>query len=867
MKNILLVDSYSIANRAYYALGNKMTNADGEDTSVIFGYLTSVLKYIDKYEIDSVIAAFDLREKNFRHDMYGKYKGTRIKMDDTIHRQIDILKEILPVMNVDLVSKSGYEADDIIGTISKIESGKGNKIFILSGDRDLFALVDDNCYQIYTSVNNSGRELFDPKGVEEYFGVEPKYVTSMKALMGDTSDNIPGVHGVGQKTAQKLVEEFGELENILENIDKSSVSPRVVNNIKKNVEDARLSYKLAEICRDINDLKYKLLPFMNGIDDTVLYEKLSTYGLAKIINKLDVSSENSFEISEKNVSEEEIKRVIDTKNMPYEAAFTIYNNEAFIAFPEDDLLYTVTENIGAVLEYLNEGAERILTFDLKEFLGKIPFNRDGRDYFDAKLAAYVIDASQNLDSVTLLKKYAKIEIDLPDYSNVKDTNGKSITKAEVEKLKTRDQFRYGAYFAAKSGDKLNKLILEQDLFQLYYEIEMPLTFVLYDMTKEGIRVDKDILLNYGIELSDRVAKLELEIQQLAGEKFKVNSPKELGRVLFEEMKLPFGKKNKTGWSTSVDVLEKLRNIDPIIEKILEYRQLSKLNNTYISGLIDYVEKDGRIHSKFMQMVTATGRLSSTEPNLQNLPIKSDIGRNLRKAFIPKEGYVFVDADYSQIELRILAHLSEDQAMISDFKNKVDIHSATAARIFEIETDKVTPNQRRSAKAINFGLIYGMGSFSLSEDLHISKKDADDYIKSYFENYAAIKNYLDGQVNSAKKNGFVSTLFNRRRYIPDINSNNFLIRSAAERIAMNTTIQGTASDIMKIAMNNVYHRIKHDKLDAKLILQIHDELLIEVSEKDAKKVENLLKKEMERACKLKVDLEVGLSVGKSMFDLK
>lgn len=867
MKNILIIDSYSLANRAYHALKVNMTNGKGQDTRVLHGYLTSLVKYVDECKIDSVIAAFDPKGKNFRHDMYESYKGTRQKMDDTIHEQIDILKDILKLMNIDVVQKSGFEADDVIGTISKREVENGNKVFILSGDRDLFALVNENCYQIYSSTSKGATsDIYNIEAVKESFGVYPNQVTTFKALVGDKSDNIPGVSGVGEKTAKQLIEEFGDIESIIKNIKESSITERLKKKVSDEADNARLSYKLALIERNIENLDYKTFEYMKGIDTGKLFSTLSDYGLSKIITKLELKSESN-QVIEKHISYEELKKIVDCKDMPYEVAFTLTDENLYLCFTDEDVIYITQKNIPEALNYVNEGAERILTYDIKSFIDKISFNRDGRDFFDIKIAAYTLDSSQRLGSVELLDKYANISISLPDYMTIKDSKGKKIKKSDADKIAEEDNFKYGAYLAAKCSNILNKIIIDEDVYQLFYEIEMPLSFVLSDMSREGISVDKEMLINYGKELEKRIETLEYEIQKSAGENFKVNSPKELGKILFEKLQLPFGKKNKTGWSTSVDVLDKLKNHHEIINMILEYRQISKLNSTYISGLIEYIGKDGRIHSKFRQTVAATGRLSSTDPNMQNLPIKTDIGRNLRKAFVPKKGYSFVDADYSQIELRILAHLSGDSTMINDFKNGEDIHTATAARVFNVDKKDVTANQRRSAKAINFGLIYGMGSYSLSEDLGITRAEAEEYINSYFENYSSIKNYLNGQKEKALNDGYVSTLYNRRRYIPDINSNVFNIRSAAERIAMNSPIQGTASDIMKVAMNNVYHKLRHEKLDAKIILQIHDELLIEAKDEVVDKVKDILVQEMENVAHLSVELSVDVGVGKDMYDLK
>lgn len=866
MKNILLIDSYSVANRSYHALTTPMTSKNGEDTRVIHGYLTTMLKYVKEFNIDSVVCAFDPRGKNFRHEISKEYKGTRTKMDDTIHEQIAILKKILPLLNCEVLTKDGYEADDIIGTISKRESNE-NKVFILSGDRDLFALIDNNCNQIYLSTSkNKGKQLYGIKEVEEHFGVLPELVTTFKALVGDASDNISGVKSIGQKTAVELIKKLGDLNKIIENIENSDFSARIKNAIINSTDDAYRSYELATIVRDV-DIDYEIKPFMQDVNKEEIFSLLNEYSLTKVIEKLSLDDVETFSLEFKDLDSSKLKEITDKHEMPYDVALTLANDKAYICFRNEKVVYTIKDYTSDDINYINEGANRILTYGLIDYIDKLPFVRDGRDFFDAKLACYVIDSSQKLESEDLINKYLDEAIFIEDFSQKRDLNNKKLKKADIDSLIYDERMKYGAYFAANAVDLLEKIIVKEDVYQLFYEIEMPLLFVLYSMQKEGILIDRENLINYGKKLDEDIKNIEQNIYSLALEEFNINSPRELGEILFEKFELPNGKKNKTGWSTSVDVLETLIDVHPIVSECLTYRKLTKLRNTYINGLLDAIKEDGRIHTKFMQTVTTTGRLSSVDPNLQNLPIKSEEGKDLRKAFIPKDGYSFVDADYSQVELRLLAHLSQDERLIDDFNHGLDIHTITASRIYNIDACDVTPNQRRNAKAINFGIIYGMGAFSLSQDLGISMSDANAYIKAYFNTYKNVETYLSGLIKEAKKNGFVKTLYNRRRYIKDINSNVKFLRAAAERVTYNSPIQGSAADIMKLAMINVFHRINHDKIDANILLQIHDEILVEVKDESVEKFKHILKEEMEKATNLLVKLLVDVQSGKSMYELK
>lgn len=852
MKKILIVDGYSIINRAFYAVP-RLTAPDGTPTNAVHGFFNILLKVVDEYQPDAVLAAFDVKGPNYRHEISADYKAQRKPMPTELLEQVPIVRDLLEEMSVPGLSREGFEADDIIGTVSKNETDAGNTVYILSGDRDLLALVGENCYQILpkTVKGETLTIFYDPEQVKKDMGVEPARVRDLKAIMGDSSDNIQGVRGVGEKGALKLLDAFGSLDAIYEHVEEISAT-RTRNAMIAGKEDAYISYDLAQIRRDVELPGYELHPFLTGASTEELEKKCLRYGLNSLRRRIVPEEEtelDEFEIVP--VDYAAFETVVDAADMPYDVGVVLPEDGSAlcVAFPGENKMYVLEERIADGLNYLNEGAVRLIVFDIKRYLHHLPFHRDGRDFFDAKLAAYCLASTDKLTYEAIYFKYKKRAVSFKEKP----------TPAEVA--------AYEARVAMDVTEILEQKIKEEDIFQLFYEIEMPLAFVLTEMSETGIAVDRKRLEDYGEELEEQVNAITAEVHELAGRKFNIASPKQLGEVLFEDLKLPHGKKKKTGWSTSADILEKVRGEHPIVDKVLMFRRLSKLKSTYVDGLLDCIAEDGRIHGRFHQTVAATGRLSSTEPNLQNIPVRTEEGREIRKVFVPKEGYVFVDADYSQIELRILAHLSQDPVLLEDFQHGADIHRATAARMFAIKPEEVTSDQRRSAKAINFGILYGMGGFSLSENLSITKKEADRYIDEYFKHYQGVKQYLDGLIRQAKDDGYVETMFHRRRYIPEIQSKNFMQRAFGERIAMNSPIQGTAADIMKIAMNNVHHRLNHDRVDAKLILQIHDELLIEAHADTVEKVREILHKEMQKAVRLDVDLLIDINEGEDLYSLK
>ncbi|MDO5696014.1 MAG: DNA polymerase I [Eubacteriales bacterium] len=852
MKKILVIDGYSIINRAFYGVP-RLTAPDGTPTNAVHGFFNILLKVMDDYQPDFVLAAFDVKGPNFRHEISTDYKANRKKMPDELLAQVPIVEEMLGHLQVPVLTASGFEADDIIGTVSRRETENGHEVYILSGDRDLLALVDERCFQILpkTAGGETQSIFYTTEQVKKDMGVRPERIRDLKAIMGDSSDNIQGVRGVGEKGALKLLSTYDSLDDIYAHVDEISAT-RTRNAMLAGKEDAYISYDLAQIRRDVPDIRYTLDAFMADGPQASLEAACLRYGLNSLRRRFLGEEETALkEIEIKETDLAGLQDAADRQDMPYDVAVTVTPDKdaAAIAFPGEDVVYLVREHLDEALQYINDGALRLITFDVKAYHHHLPFARDGRDFFDAKLAAYCLDATDKLTYEALYFKYAGEALSFPAKPEA----------AEAAALAARVAMDIMAV--------LEERIIEEDVYQLFYEIEMPLAFVLLDMSKTGIAADAERLAAYGEELLTHIAALEETIYAAAGRTFNIGSPKQLGTVLFDELKLTGGKKRKSGWSTAADILDKVRDQHPIVEQVLMWRRLSKLKSTYVDGLTDCIADDGRIHGRFHQTVTATGRLSSTEPNLQNIPIRTEEGREIRKVLVAKPGYVFVDADYSQIELRILAILSEDPVMIADFRDGADIHRSTAARIFGIPQEEVTADQRRSAKAINFGIIYGMGGFSLGENLSITKKEADAYIKHYFEHYKAVKKYLDGQILRAKDDGYVETMFHRRRYIPEIHAKNFMQRAFGERIAMNSPIQGTAADIIKIAMNNVHHRLKHDKVDAKLILQIHDELLIEAREDMVEQVKEILSREMRQILDASVPLLVDVNTGKDLYSLK
>lgn len=875
MNKLLLIDGNSILNRAFYGLP-ELTNKDGLHTNAVLGFLNIILKVIDEERATHVCVAFDVKHPTFRHEMYSEYKGTRKPMPDELREQVPLIKDVLKSMNIFIIEKPGYEADDILGTLSRTADKAGYGVTVLSGDRDLLQLATEKI-MIKLPKTKAGKtviESYFADDVKEVYGVDPVTFIDMKGLMGDTSDNIPGVPGIGEKTAAKLLTEYGSLSSVYENIDKIKQS-KMKDNLVNFKEQAFMSKELATIKLDcdleasLEDMaienmfnktaydifsKLEFKSLMNrfskeekteGID--ISYEIVDDYdGYIGLINKIKKSSRIGFGI-------------IDGDKTAIGASFSLEEGKAyivrFINFITLDMVASDIMNMPSSVE--------ICLLDVKSQLPYIDFNEDS-NVFDCQVGAYLLNP---------MKENYEYDVIANDYLGITLDDKKTIMgKQELNMFSFEDSVmcRYMSYISVipfMARDIIYIGLVKTDMDKLYSEIELPCVYSLYDMEKNGIRVDKDGLIKFGEKLKSRIDELTQRIYQLADREFNINSTRQLGEVLFEDLGLKSGKKTKTGYSTSVEVLEKISSEHEIIPCILEYRQLTKLNSTYVEGLSSYVMSDGRIHGKFNQTVTATGRISSTEPNLQNIPTRLPLGREIRKVFIPEEGYVYLDADYSQIELRVLAHLSDDKTLIDAYKKDSDIHSITASEVFDVPLDEVTDLMRRKAKAVNFGIVYGISSFGLGQDLDISRKEAEGYIEKYFLTYGGVKKFLEDTVSKAKEKGYSVTMFNRRRPIPELSSSNFMTRSFGERAAMNSPIQGTAADIIKIAMINVNKELKEKKLKSKLILQVHDELLIETKIEELDMVKDILIENMMKAAKLSVPLLVDVNTGTSWYDAK
>ena len=822
---LLIFDGNSILNRAFYAI-RSLNTATGQPTNGIFGFLKLYHKYFNLSKPDLVAVAFDLRAPTFRHKMYTEYKAQRKGMPEELAQQVEPLKEVLRAMNVQILQLEGYEADDIIGTVSRYCVEKGYQCDIVSGDRDDFQLAEQGI-RILMPVTRGGTsemEIYDTEAIREKFGLEPAQLIDVKSIQGDTSDNIKGVPGIGEKGALELIRTYGSLDGVYANLE--AIKPTLKNKLENGKESAYLSYQLAKICKEVP------IPLS---DQAMAVAEYNTPRLIAILESLELSSiMQLFELDPGELKE--TPEYVDGKAADYLDYFKEYG----LYFIKTDRFYARCNDYVVVLEdgeTLLSQVERIYTHDAKPFYG---MDFEGEPYFDTMVAAYVADPSDRFDLPHLLKKYL----------------GKNADKPED----------CVPFLPALCGALL-KVIDQNDQAALLYEVELPLTVVLADMEQRGFSVEGDRLAAYTQELGTHIGVLEQEIYALAGEEFNLNSPKQLGEILFVKMGLKGGKKTKTGYSTNADVLEKLKD-QPIVEKILAYRKYAKLRSTYGEGLLKLIGADGRIRSTYNQTVTATGRISSSEPNLQNIPVRDPLGRELRRMFVAKnKDYLLLDADYSQIELRVLAHIAGDETMIRAFKENEDIHTVTAATVFGVPAFMVTPEMRRHAKAVNFGIVYGISDFSLAGDIGVTKKEAKAHMDQYFEKYSGVRAYMDGIVEQAKKDGYVTTLFGRRRYLPELKSSNFIQRSFGERVALNTPIQGTAADIIKIAMVRVWTQLKKEGLDAHLILQVHDELIIESAKADAPRAAQLLRREMEGAANLSVAMLAEVAQGESWYDCK
>ena len=901
MSRLILVDGNSIMNRAFYGImGSKMlTTSDGTYTNAVYGFLSILFKIEEDLNPDYIAVAFDLKGPTERHKMYEGYKANRHGMPDELAQQMPIIKDVLKAMNIKIIEKQGYEGDDILGTLSKEAEEQGIDVTILSGDRDTFQLTSDKVTVRIprTKMGKTENEDYDRTRVLEEYGIEPKELIEVKGLMGDTSDNIPGIPGVGEKTALNLIRHYKTIDNLYKEVETNEslidVKGKLKEKILENKELAYLSRKLGEINRQapietsVEELKkqewnnqevynlFKYLRFNRYIDrfnmensnagqtpNEQLFEKEAVNELEKIKEIIEKAKKENELIYYIETDELETKDTIINKKIK---SISVYDKElkkAYYILLEEDKIQLFKE----IFEDNN-----VKKIGYKQKIDYILLREKeinvSNFYYDIELAAYILNPTEskyNLEKLAI--DYLKLDIN--EYNKKEE---KQINLFEAQENKTENEIEKNCmyvYTIYNVYEKTMEKLKETNQLDLFNNIEMPLVKVLADMQYIGIYVDKNELVEFGNTLKNEIEKLTGEIYKLAGEEFNINSTKQLGIILFEKMKLPVVKKTKSGYSTDVEVLEKLKNENEIVSKILDYRQLVKLNSTYVEGLIPYInDKDNRIHSYFHQTVTATGRISSTEPNLQNIPTRFDLGKQIRKVFKPKEGYVFVDADYSQIELRVLAHIADDEHMIEAFNNNEDIHRQTASKVFDIPMEEVTSKQRSDAKAVNFGIVYGISDFGLGEQLGISRKQAKLYIEQYLDKYQKIKEFMENIKESAKKEGYVETLFNRRRYIPEMNSNNYMVRQFGARVAMNTPIQGTAADIMKIAMIKLFNELKERKLESNILLQIHDELLLEVKKEEKDKVEKLLKDSMEGAMQLKVPLKVELSEADNWYEAK
>ena len=923
MNKILLIDGHSILHRAFYGVPD-LTNKDGLHTNAIYGFLNILFKTMDDEKPTHLAVAFDLHAPTFRHEMYKEYKGTRSPMPDELREQIPVMKNLLQTMNIPIMEFAGLEADDILGTMAKKAQANGMEAVIMSGDRDLLQIADEHI-KIRIPKTKGGKtevEEYFPKDVEEKYGVTPKQFIDVKALMGDSSDNIPGVPKVGEKTAAGLIGEYKSLDGIYENIE-NITKPAIRTSLAENKELAYFCKKLVTIVTDAD------LPF--SIDEMVIgnfynessFAKMKELELKSYLSRFDVSSvkpvaEVKVEIlsdvgelisalSENQTIKETALSVkflfgelndYDHENTVSEGQMSLFDASAgkdpvtlrrilAAAVGTGEKTYALSVDSSSEEAKLTElfrkhfsdvsgngdGAPGFITDGVKPYYHFLPESVKDKPakeisgcFFDVLIAAYLLNPlKSDYDCESVIEQYAN-----PDFKPYITL----FNKAKPEELlagHTKEEYlKYLGCVAA--GNYAAYRALEEKLentgeIGIFKEIEMPVSLTLFEMEQEGIRILPDELKKYSESLDGRIAELKHSIHEKAGEEFNINSPKQLGEILFEKMQIEGGKKTKTGYSTAAEVLEKLAPDYPIVSEILEYRALTKLKSTYAEALADQIAKDGRIHTTFQQTVTATGRLSSTDPNLQNIPIRTELGRLLRKVFVPKSGWLFMDADYSQIELRILAHLSEDSQLIEAYNSGEDIHAITASKVFHVPLNEVTPLLRRRAKAVNFGIVYGISSFGLSQDLGLSRKEAQGYIEEYFATYPGIKGFLDKAVEDAKQKGYSETMYHRRRPIPELKSSNFMQRSFGERVAMNAPIQGTAADIMKIAMIRVRDALKLKNLQSRILIQVHDELLLEVKESESAEVAEILRGEMEHAALLAVKLEADLHTGANWYDAK
>ncbi len=881
MNKLLLIDGNSIINRAFYGImGSKMLmTEDGTYTNAVYGFLSILFKELEDIKPEYLVVAFDLKAPTHRHKMYDKYKANRHGMPEELAMQMPILKETLKAMNVCIIEKEGYEADDILGTLAKWGQKEKLEVTVLTGDRDSFQLIDKNIKVRIprTKMGKTETEDYTVEKIEEEYGLEPLDLIEVKGLMGDASDNIPGVPGVGEKTALNLIKQYKSIDEVYNHIDEQK--GKLKEKLSENKDLAYLSRTLGTI--DINapiekDLNVFQVEEWNKPEVLEIFKKLKfnrfidRFALQDNVNgePLDDSQINT-EIEHEKIVDKTKLAELKQEIQENKAMYYYLTEEKFIIYsPKTNKCFSV-ENVQDFKDIFED--KNILKCSYKqkeEFIILWDKGIEAKNLmFDIAIAGYILNSNINKYTIEYLAN-EYINFDIAEYlSNTEETGVEQITLFDNAEEPKEDKTYIYAYAIYKLYNVLTQKMEEAGSIDLFNKIEMPLTEVLASMQYEGIYIDKQELLDFGKELQEKIDILTQEIYELTGEEFNINSTKQLGEILFEKLKLTAKKKTKTGYSTDVDVLEKIKYEHPVIEKILEYRQLQKLNSTYVEGLIPYIDETGRIHSKFHQTVTTTGRISSTDPNLQNIPTRMELGRKLRKVFKPEKGYIFVDADYSQIELRVLAHISEDKNMIEAFCNNEDIHSQAASKVFNIPLEEVTKEERTKAKAVNFGIVYGISEFGLGEQLGVSRKKAKEYIEQYLDKYSGIKEFMTNIVEETKEKGYVETLYHRRRYVPELKSNNYMVRQFGGRVAMNTPIQGTAADIMKIAMINVYNKLKENNLKSKLIVQVHDEILVETLESEKEQVKQIVKEEMENVIKLKVPLLAEVEEGYNWYEAK
>ena len=896
MGKIMLLDGHSLIHRAFYGMPD-FTNAEGTHTGAVYGFLSILFMLLSQEQPDGLMVAFDVHAPTFRHEMFKEYKGTRKPMLPELREQVPLTKELLNAMGIKTVEKEGFEADDVLGSLAALFGGNGQEVLIVSGDRDLLQLADEHTTICIpkTRKGTTVYEIYHPQEVKDLYHVTPIEFIDVKALMGDASDNIPGVPGIGEKTATNLIEQYGSIEEAYAHIDEVK-PPRARNMLAEHYDMAQMSKVLATIKKDVDlgnadDLYQEALlaasPSGDPSDALFTPEAKSIFiklNFKKYLNRFDKIQETSTESALQTEAPLLIKNVTDIESADQAEAFIssldpdsvlgialVRNteNEPLFALMHQAVYSVVLvqekqaaslrisdklslETVGSFIDRCTQKGLVVSAIRLKDLMKELPLEQS-EQFFDPSIAAYLINPLLNSYDAEDMAPFLGDEIPAPGMFFSED-HAESVTVSAAYALA-----------AARLAPVLEEKLKETGMYDLMHQIEMPLVFTLDRMEKTGVLLAQDELREYGAMLKGRINEIQESIYEQAGMTFNINSPKQLGEVLFDKMGMPHGKKTKTGYSTSAKVLENLAEDYPFVRSILEYRQLTKLSSTYAEGLTRFVSDDGRIHGTFNQTVTATGRISSTDPNLQNIPIRVELGRMIRKAFVPREGCVFIDADYSQVELRILAHLSGDKKLIEAYKNAQDIHRTTASQVFHIPFDDVTETQRRNAKAVNFGIVYGISSFGLSQGLSITRAEAQNYIEHYFETFPGIKKFLDETVAFAKSNGYVTTMFGRRRPIPELTAANYMQRQFGERVAMNSPIQGTAADIMKIAMIRVEKALSDAGLKAKIVLQVHDELLVEAPESEIEAAEKIIREQMEGAADLSVDLKCAVGVGSNWYE--